>query len=147
MGSFVLDTSIALKWLLEAEGDCAYSLAILEAITDGYRPVVPCLWYYEIESAILVQVPRKLIVFEQSVDYLKIVDEIVIDTDPPDCSAILHLPHLARAHNLAGYYAAFLELAIRLQLPLATNDQVLVLAAMGTKVKLLKIPGATLPFS
>ena len=41
MGSFVLDTSIALKWFLEDESERAYSLAILEAITDNYRPVVP----------------------------------------------------------------------------------------------------------
>jgi hypothetical protein len=36
MGAFVLDTSIALKWFLEDESDRAYSLAILEAITDDY---------------------------------------------------------------------------------------------------------------
>jgi hypothetical protein len=66
MGSFVLDTSIALKWFLEDESDRAYSLAILEAITDNYRLVVPWLWYYEIESTILVQVRRKRIVFEKA---------------------------------------------------------------------------------
>jgi predicted nucleic acid-binding protein len=147
MGSFVLDTSIALKWFLEDESDRAYSLAILEAITDNYRPVVPWLWYYEIESTILVQVRRKRIVFEKAVDYLKIIDEMAIDIDPPDSSAILQPPHLAQAHNLTGYDAAFLELAMRLQLPLATNDQALVRAAVDTRVKPLRIPGLTLPFS
>jgi predicted nucleic acid-binding protein len=146
MGSFVLDTSIAFKSFLEDESDRAYSLAILEAITDDYRPAVPWLWYYEIESTNLVQVRRKRIVFEQAVDYLKIIYEMVVDTDPPDCSAILQLPHLAQAHNLTGYDAAFLELAMRLQLPLATNDKALVLAAADTKVQLLKILGVTLPF-
>jgi predicted nucleic acid-binding protein len=72
---------------------------------------------------------------------------MVIDIDPPDSSAILQLPHLAQAHNLTGYDAAFLELAMRLQLPLATNDQALVRAAVDTRVQLLRIPGLTLPFS
>lgn len=38
MSAFVLDTSIALKWFLEDEGDRAYSMAVLEAITDEYWP-------------------------------------------------------------------------------------------------------------
>jgi hypothetical protein len=71
------DTSIALKWFLEDESDRAYSLAILEAITDDYRPVVPWLWYYEIESTILIQVRRKRVVFGQAMDYLMIINEMV----------------------------------------------------------------------
>jgi len=141
MDSFVLDTSIALKWFLEDESDRAYSLAILDGITnDVYLSVVPWLWFYEIESTILVQVRRRRIVFEKAVDYLKIIDEMAIDIDPPASSSILQLPHLAQAHNLTGYDAAFLELAMRLQLPLATNDQALVRAAANTKVELLKPP-------
>jgi len=93
MDPFVLDTSIALKWFLEDESDRAYSLAILNGITnDVYLPVVPWLWFYEIESTILVQVRRKRIVFEKAAEYLKIIDEMVIDIDPPESSAIPHLP-------------------------------------------------------
>jgi predicted nucleic acid-binding protein len=138
MAAFVLDTSIALKWFLEDESDRAYSLAILKVITDDYRPVVPWLWYYEIANTILTQVRRKRIVFEKAVLYLNIIDEMVIDVDLPDSSAILQLPHLARTHNLTSYDAAFLELAMRLQLPLATNDQALVRAAAEADVPLLK---------
>jgi len=95
MGSFVLDTSIALKWFLEDETDRAYSLAILQTITDEYRPVVPWLWYYEIANTLLVQVHRKRIAFEKAEVYLSIIDEMVIDIEPPDSSAILKLPRLA----------------------------------------------------
>jgi predicted nucleic acid-binding protein len=140
MGSFVLDTSIALKWFLEDEGDRAYSLAILASITDEYRPVVPWLWYYEIGSSILVQVRRKRITFRSAVDYLTIIEEMVIDIDTPNSSAILQLPHLAQAHGLTGYDAAFLELALRLRLPLATNDQALSTAATAAGVPLLDLP-------
>lgn len=75
---------------------------------------------------------------EKAVLYLNIVDEMLIDVDLPDSSAILQLPHLARTHDLTSYDAAFLELAMRLQLPLATNDQALVRAAAGANVPLLK---------
>lgn len=63
----------------------------------------------------------------------------MIDVDPPYSSAILKLPHLAQTHNLTSYDAAFLELANRLELPLATNDKQLVRAAAECGVKLLTI--------
>jgi predicted nucleic acid-binding protein len=138
MAAFVLDTSVALKWFLEDENDRNYSLEILKAITDDYRPAVPWLWYYEIASAILIQVRRKRIVFEKAVAYLSIIDDMVIDVDPPNASSILQLPHLALAHNLTGYDAAFLELAMRLRLPLATSDQALLRAASEASVPILK---------
>ena len=82
-----------------------------------------------VANTILIQVRRKRIVFEKAETYLNTIDEMVIDIDPQDSSAILQLAHLARAHHLTGYDAAFLELAMRLRLPLATNDQALVRAA------------------
>jgi predicted nucleic acid-binding protein len=138
MAAFVLDTSIALKWFLEDENDRSYSLAILRAMTDDHRPIVPLLWYYEIANTILVQVRRKRIEFEKAVVYLNIIDEMAIDIDPPDGSVILQLPHLARTHNLTSYDAAFLELAMRLEVPLATSDQALVRAAAEARVPILK---------
>jgi predicted nucleic acid-binding protein len=111
MGSFVLDASIALKWFLEDENDRAYSLRVLQTITDEHCPIVPWLWYYEIANAVLTQVKRKRIEFEKAVAFLKIIDEMLIDIDPPEGSAILQLPHMARQYNLTGYDAAYLELA------------------------------------
>ncbi len=143
MGAFVLDTSTALKWFLEDESDRAYSLAILAAISDEYRPIVPWLWYYEIASTILTQVRRKRIAFDKAAIYLNIIDEMVIDIDPPDSSAILRLPRLAQAHTLTGYDAAYLELAQRLQLPLATSDMDLIRAASERGVQVLTAPSET----
>jgi predicted nucleic acid-binding protein len=139
MAAFVLDTSIALKWFLRDESDRTYSLAILKAITDDSPPAVPWLWYYEIANTILTQVRRKRIAFEEAVVYLGIIDEMTIEIDPPDAAGILQLPHLARTYNLTCYDAAFLELAIRRQLPLATSDQALIRAAEEAKVPMLKV--------
>jgi predicted nucleic acid-binding protein len=82
MASFVLDTSIAIKWFLEDESDRAYSLAILKAITDDYRPAVPWLWYYEIANVIMIQVRRKRIAIEDALVYLNIIDEMPSTSTP-----------------------------------------------------------------
>jgi predicted nucleic acid-binding protein len=139
VSAFVLDTSIALKWFLEDESDRAYSLAILRSLSDEYRPIVPWLWYYEMANVLFIQVHRKRVVFEEVKTFLGLIGEMAIDIDAPDKLAILHLPYLASEHRLTSYDAAFLELAMRLQVPLATNDQALVRAAADAKVQLLKI--------
>ena len=141
MSAFVLDTSIALKWFLEDENDRAYSLAILGSLSVEYRPIVPWLWYYEIANVLLTQVHRKRIVFEEAEAFLSLIGEMAIDIDVPDKRAILNLPYLARERHLTGYDAAFLELAIRLELPLATGDRALIRAASAARVPLLHIPG------
>jgi predicted nucleic acid-binding protein len=141
MSAFVLDTSTALKWFLEDEDDRAYSLAILDAISDEYRPVVPWLWYYEIGNGLLMQVRRKRIGFDELASFLEIIDEMQIDVDLPNSSTLLKLPHLAQSYKLTNYDAAYLELANRLQLPLATNDQDLMRAASECRVELLPMPG------
>jgi len=89
----------------------------------------------------LIQVHRKRVVFEEVKVFLGLIIEMAIDYDAPDKLAILHPPFLAREHRLTSYDAAFLELAMRLHLPLATDDQALVRAAADADVQLLKIPG------
>jgi predicted nucleic acid-binding protein len=144
MGGFVLDTSIALKWFLEDEEGRSYSLAVIESITDDYRPIVPFLWYYEITSTLLIQVRRKRLVLEKVRLYLDIIDEMMIDVDHLTKSAVLQLVDLAHTYGLMGYDAAFLELAKRLRLPLATADDPLSKAAEKCGVQLLRIPGVSI---
>jgi predicted nucleic acid-binding protein len=143
MSAFVLDTSIAMKWFLEDEDDRSYSLAVLGFITDEFRPVVPWLWYYEVANNLLVQVRRKRLEFEKLSLYLATLDEMAIDVDEPDSSAILQLPYLARQYNLTSYDAAFLELAMRLHLPIASNDQALMRAAAQCGIERLPAPAGS----
>jgi predicted nucleic acid-binding protein len=140
VSAFVLDTSIALKWFLEDENNRAYSVTILRSLSDEYRPIVPWLWYYEMANVLLIQVHRKRVVFEEVKAFLSLIGEMAIDVDAPGKLAILQLPHLAREHRLTSYDTAFLELANRLQLPLATSDKELIRAAPECGVQLLTIP-------
>jgi len=71
-----------------------------------------------------------------------LVNEMPIDIDPPDSSAILRLVHLANAHKLTTYDAAYLELAKRLHVPLATGDKQLIQAASECRVDVLTASAA-----
>jgi len=138
MSAFVVDTSIALKWFLEDEEDRADSLNILKGISETNRPVVPWLWFYEIGNALTFAVRRKRVVFEQVEEFLRLLEQMPIDVDEPDRATVLRLPYLCREHNLTTYDAAYLELAMRLQLPLATCDNALIRAAADVGVQLAR---------
>ncbi len=138
MSAFVVDTSIALKWFLEDEEDRADSLNILKGISETNRPVVPWLWFYEIGNALTFAVRRKRVVFEQVEEFLRLLEQMPIDVDEPDRATALRLPYLCREHNLTTYDAAYLELAMRLQLPLATCDNALIRAAADVGVQLAR---------
>jgi predicted nucleic acid-binding protein len=135
--AFVVDTSVALKWFLADEEDRADSLILLKSISDLNRPVVPWLWFYEIGNALTVAVRRKRIAFEQLEEILGMLEQMPVDIDPPDRIDLLRLPHLARKHGLTTYDAAYLDLALREKLAVATSDAALRRAALAEGVALI----------
>jgi predicted nucleic acid-binding protein len=135
--AFVVDTSVALKWFLADEGDRAASLALLKSISDSNRRFVPWLWFYEIGNALTVAERRKRIAFEQVEEILQMLEQMPIDIDPPDRVDLLGLTHLARKHALTTYDAAYLALALREGVPLATFDTALQKAAFAEGVQLI----------
>ena len=119
------------------EDDRAPSLVLLTSISDTNRPVVPGLWFYEIGNALTVSVRRKRIAFAQLEEILQMLEQMPIDIDPPDRTDLLPLPHLARKHALTTYDAAYLNLALRGKLPLATGDAALRKGALAEGVILI----------
>jgi predicted nucleic acid-binding protein len=92
-------------------------------------------------DVLLIQVHRRRIVFEEAEAFLRLIGEMAIGIDVRDKRTMLNLPYLAREHHLTGFDAAFLELAIRLELPFATSDQAIMRAAAAARVPLLHTPG------
>jgi predicted nucleic acid-binding protein len=135
--AFIVDASAALKWFLADEDDRAGSLVLLKSISNTNRPLVPLLWFYEIGNALNVAVRRRRILAEQVEEILQMLARIPIDIDAPDRVELLRLPHLARKHSLTTYDAAYLELAIRRKLSLATSDAALRRAAISEGVELI----------
>lgn len=136
MSDLVLDASLTLQWFLEDEADREYSLAVLASLS-GKRAAVPILWFYEVGNGLLMAHRRKRITLDKIDGFLTRLKALPIDAAEQVPSEILDLPALAQKHNLTNYDAAYLALAIRLNLPLATNDTDLRRAATAARVAMV----------
>jgi predicted nucleic acid-binding protein len=97
--------------------------------------LVPTLSWFELRNALVVNEPRGRITEQQTARFLRNVERLAITIDStPDENGVLTL---ARRHRLTVYDAAYLELALRSGLPLATLDVMLATAARSEGVPLL----------
>ena len=134
---FVLDGSVTMVWGFEDEAD-EYAEAILERMPD-LQAHVPSLWPLEVANALLVGERRGRITSAETARFLAILGAFPITVDDQTVAhAWTDTMHLARAHNLSSYDAAYLELAIRLGLPLAALDGKLKTAAGAMGVPLFE---------
>ena len=134
MSDVVLDASLALQWFLEDEADREYSLAVLGSLSEK-RALVPPLWFYEVGNGLLMAYRRKRISFGQIEGFLTRVKTLPIDAAQQGPNEILELPALEQSHGLTNYDAAYLAVAIRSKLPLATTDSLLRKASAAADVK------------
>jgi predicted nucleic acid-binding protein len=85
--------------------------------------MVPILWFYEVGNGLLLAYRRKRITFDQIDGFLTRLKALPIDAAQQVPTEILELPAIAQKHSLTNYYdAAYLALAMRFRLPLATTD-------------------------
>ncbi len=135
---FVLDNSIVMAWSFEDEVD-KYADAVLERLADT-RAVVPVLWPLEVANALLMGERRKRSTEAETIKWTGILASLPIAIDGETNSrAWSDTLSLARGHNLSAYDAAYLELAIRRGMPLATIDGKLRTAAEAAGVALLEV--------
>ena len=138
MIEFVLDCSISISWVLVDEDD-DYANSILDLMTDA-TAFVPGIWSLEVVNTLLVAERRNRMTIEQSEQAIKLLQSlpIVIDT-LTSSQAFQQTLKLGREQSLASYDAAYLELALRKNLPLATNDNRLIEAAKRCQVRLMEV--------
>ena len=136
MSTFVLDASVAIAWCFEDESTPA-SRALLASLPAG-SAVVPPLWHCEVANALLTAERRGRIDPPSTAHFLQLLERLPIHTDPESTGhAFGAAQHMARTHALTAYDAAYLELAHRLNLPLATRDEALAQAARAAGIRLL----------
>jgi predicted nucleic acid-binding protein len=100
--------------------------------------IVPSLWWFEIRNAFLVNERRSRLQAEETTEHLRDLARTPVVLDAiPDETAIMAL---ARRHRLTVYDAAYLELALREQLDLATLDASLADAARREGVAVVGDP-------
>jgi len=138
VSDFVLDASLALRWFLEDETDRKYSLAVLASLSEK-RALVPLLWFYEVGNGLLRAYRLKRITFNQIDGFVTRLKALPIDVAQQKPWEILELPALAEPHGLSNYDAAYLALANRFNLPLATIDSNLRKAATSAGVGILVV--------
>jgi predicted nucleic acid-binding protein len=121
VSDLVLDASLALQWFLEDEAGRQYGLSVLASLSTK-RAMVPMLWFYEVGNGLLMAYRRKRITFDQIDGFLTRLKALPIDAAEQLPAELLELPALAQKHSLTNYDAAYLAIAMRLDLPLATTD-------------------------
>ena len=119
--AFVLDCSLTIAWFFEDEAD-AYAQAVENSFQTA-SAVVPSLWPLEVANALLMGERRKRATAAKVTPFLALLKSLPIVTDDETTiRAWQESIQLARKHQLSAYDAAYLELALRRGLPLATLD-------------------------
>lgn len=124
--ALVLDNSVVCGWLL-ADQATPYSEAIAKRLLED-RAVAPALLRLEYSNVLRTACKRGRINAQQAQDAITHLAAlpIDIDTEAPDAGQVFAL---ALRYDLSSYDAAYLDLALRRQLPVATQDTALADAA------------------
>lgn len=132
----VVDCSVAVSWCFEDEASEAADALLLRIRDDG--AVVPSLWHLEIANVLIQAARRRRITPDDAGARLRLMAALPIATDAETATrAWRDTLALARTEGLTAYDAAYLELAIRRHLPLATRDKALAEAARRRGVEVL----------
>ncbi|HTS71451.1 MAG TPA: type II toxin-antitoxin system VapC family toxin [Terriglobia bacterium] len=139
MDPFVLDASVAISWCFPGDPteDTPYSRRVLASLTTR-DAIVPPIWPFEIANTLFVAFnKRKRITGQQIKEYLERLLVLPIRVEPVDLWANLRLEGKARNWNVSAYDAAYLDLALRHRLQLATTDEALRKVAVAEGLELL----------
>ena len=138
MTAYVLDNSVAMRWLLasQKQSDQTYAESVLRSFTEA-EAMVPHLWHLEAANVLLAAEKRGEIGLEEVEFFITQLESLPIQIDPLTAyQAFNRTLNIARRYKLSSYDAAYLELAMRKGLPLATLDKQLIKAAMDVNVVL-----------
>ena len=131
--ALVIDASIAASWMFEDEGDPRAGLVLARLRTE--EAIVPSLFWFEIRNILIVSERRKRIAEADTAGILQDLAalRIRVDHEPSDDAVM----RLARKHRLSVYDAAYLELALRTRVSLATLDAALMQAAASESIEVI----------
>ena len=134
--AFVLDCSATLSWIFADEANPAAD-QLLDDLTAEAQAWVPALWHLELGN-VLLGAQRRQRINQAGVEAFLSKLKVYAITIAPETMAHAwdKTLDLALLHQLSTYDAAYLELALRRNLPLATLDTDLIRAAGVTGVGL-----------
>lgn len=119
---FILDSSMTLSWSFPDESSPETD-AVLEHFNDGATALIPHLWAWEVGNVLILAVRNKRITETQRAEKISLLQSLRLELDPvAHHEAMATSAALAREHRLTLYDATYLEMTIRLNLPLGTLD-------------------------
>ncbi|HKK94270.1 MAG TPA: type II toxin-antitoxin system VapC family toxin [Longimicrobiales bacterium] len=131
----VVGASVTLAWAFEDERT-GLAMSVLDAL-DGSEAVAASIWPLEIVNGLVVAERRGRITSQDASRFASLLLQLPIVVDPVERRRPFETTRqLARDHQLSAYDASYLELAIRLGVPLATLDHRLADAAGQAGVSL-----------
>ena len=134
--AFVIDASIALSWCFEDEAD-PMADGVLSRLEDE-EVVAPSIWPLEIANGLRSAERRGRIDEREVPGVVRLLTTLPIEVVPTTLDQALgDVLSMARAAGLSSYDAAYLDLALRRGLPLATGDEYLARAAEASGVDLI----------
>lgn len=136
MSRFVLDCSVTMAWCFEDEAE-AYADAVLDRLgTD--TALVPAIWPLEVANVLLVAERKRRVTEARSAQFLELLASLPIAVaEAPGLAWPPVVMPIGRTHGLSAYDAAYLDLAMREAVPLATLDEPLRKAAQKKGVAVL----------
>ena len=136
--NFVLDASVVLLWLAPETNPAGvdYATDVLTGLKEA-QAVVPSLLALEIANVVAKLEARGGVTEAESQRYITLLGRLNITVDQATAAHAMGATlNLARRYKLSAYDAAYLELALRTGLPLATLDAGLARAATNAGVLL-----------
>jgi predicted nucleic acid-binding protein len=134
--TFVLDVSVTIPWCFGDEWSPLANAVLNRLETEP--AIVPGIWSLELANVLLIGERRNRTTQNGIADFLNRLRALPIRVDAEtDAFALNNTLGLARQYNLSSYDASYLELAMRLGIPLATQDNRLVEAGRSAGVSIV----------
>jgi len=135
--NFVIDNSVVMSWCFEDE-QTVHSQRVLKDLNSA-EALVPALWPFEIANGLMMAERRKRISLDEVIIFLGFLKQLPIQIDHISLKddSWLACYRIGREYHLTAYDAAYLYLAVREKIPLATFDAPMIKAAHDLKIIIL----------
>lgn len=133
---FVIDNSVVMAWCFQDQTN-KFTEAVLDSL-EASEAYVPVIWPLEVGNVLLVAERKNLLSKADITRFLSLVRglPIIVEQESPE-RMLTEILTLAREHRLSTYDASYLDLAMCLGLPFATQDKALTMAAKKCRVPLV----------
>ena len=137
MTGIVIDASVALAWCFPDEAS-EYADGVLVAL-EGSAILVPALWSVEITNAVLMAERHKRVKQPEIRRFVELLDALTVMMDSQSVTeSVSNILPIAREYGLSAYDAAYLDVAVRHAVPLATLDSALQKAGRKAGIEIFK---------